>query len=112
MMSALLSSHCVGVDKLPRSKNINWKVTRWAAPKTCRISSYLSVSRKVDIKGVLTMDDQIKKELKTGAQIATGTLTGIALFKSMSQSKTLTAMVCIGIIAFSGFLFFLIKMAS
>ena len=42
------------------------------------------------------MDNQTKDDLKTNALLATGTLTGFALLKSMTQSKTLTAMVIIG----------------
>jgi len=64
------------------------------------------------LQGVLKMDDQLKNELKKNAQIATGTLTGFALIKSMTQSKTLTVMVCMGLLGFSGFIFFLMKMAN
>jgi len=58
------------------------------------------------------MDEQFKDELKTNAQMATGTLTTFALLKSMTQSKTLTVMVCVGLLGFSGFIFFLMKMAN
>jgi len=58
------------------------------------------------------MDEQFKDELKTNAQMATGTLTSFALLKSMTQSKTLTVMVCVGLLGFSGFIFFLMKMAN
>jgi len=58
------------------------------------------------------MDDKIKEELKTDLQLATGTLTTFALLKSMTQSKTLTIMICVGLLAFSGFILFLIKMAN
>jgi len=58
------------------------------------------------------MDDKTKEELKTDLQLATGTLTTFALLKSMTQSKTLTIMICVGLLAFSGFILFLIKMAN
>lgn len=38
--------------------------------------------------------------------------TEVALLDSMSKSKTLTAMVIIGTLAFSGFFYFLYKMAT
>jgi hypothetical protein len=71
-----------------------------------------ALAGKSTLQGVLKMDDQLKDELKTNAQLATGTLTSFALIKSMTQSKTLTAMVCVGLLAFSGFIFFLVKMAN
>ena len=58
------------------------------------------------------MDDKTKEELKTDLQLATGTLTTFALLKSMTQSKTLTIMICVGLLTFSGFILFLIKMAN
>jgi hypothetical protein len=38
--------------------------------------------------------------------------TEFALLKSMTQSKTLTAMVIIGVTAYSGFIYWVVKMAS
>jgi hypothetical protein len=58
------------------------------------------------------MDNQIKDELKTSALLATGTLTGFAILKSMTQSKTLTVMVIIGSILFSGLAIFLFQMSG
>ncbi|MDB2386815.1 hypothetical protein N9W21_05680 [Shewanella sp.] len=58
------------------------------------------------------MDTQLKDNLKENVLIATGTLTGFALIKSMTQSKTLATMVCMGLLALSGFIFFLMKMAN
>lgn len=58
------------------------------------------------------MDEKTQDELKVNAQLATGTLTTFALIKSMTQSKTLMIMVCIGVIGFSGFILFLTKMAG
>jgi hypothetical protein len=36
----------------------------------------------------------------------------VALLESMSQSKTLTAMIVIGAITYSGFIYWVVKMAS
>jgi hypothetical protein len=58
------------------------------------------------------MDNQTKGDLKTSALLATGTLTPFALLKSMTQSKTLTVMVIIGVILFGGLAMFLFKMSG
>jgi hypothetical protein len=58
------------------------------------------------------MDNQTKDDLKTNALLATGTLTTFALLKSMTQSKTLTVMVVIGVILFGGLAMFLFKMSG
>ena len=58
------------------------------------------------------MDNQTKDDLKTNALLATGTLTVFALVKSMTQSKTLTAMVIIGGILFGGLAMFLFNMSG
>jgi hypothetical protein len=58
------------------------------------------------------MDNQTKDELKTSALLATGTLTGFAILKTMTQSKTLTVMVIIGSILFGGLAIFLFKMSG
>jgi hypothetical protein len=58
------------------------------------------------------MDNQTKDDLKTGALLATGTLTQFALLKSMTQSKTLTIMVIVGAILFGGLALFLFKMSG
>ncbi|WP_299801849.1 hypothetical protein [uncultured Shewanella sp.] len=38
--------------------------------------------------------------------------TEFALFQSMARSKTLTVMVCLGALAYGGFILFLLKMAA
>jgi hypothetical protein len=58
------------------------------------------------------MENKTKDDLKTCALLATGTLTQFALLKSMSQSKTLTVMVIVGVILFGGFALFLFKMSG
>ena len=58
------------------------------------------------------MDQQTKDDIKTNALIATASLTKVALLKSMTESKTLTIMVVVGVTLFSGFGFFLTKMAG
>tara|TARA_R110002012_G_C11637755_1_gene610360 strand:+ start:433 stop:708 length:276 start_codon:yes stop_codon:yes gene_type:complete len=64
-------------------------------------------------QGVISiMDNQTKDDLKTSALLATGTLTQFALIKSMTQSKTLTAMVIIGAVLFGGLALFLLKMSG
>ncbi|WP_196492521.1 hypothetical protein [Psychrosphaera haliotis] len=55
------------------------------------------------------MEKQTKDDLKTTAMLFTGTLTEFALLKSMTQSKTLTAMVIIGLAMFAGLGFFLLS---
>jgi hypothetical protein len=58
------------------------------------------------------MDNQTKNNLKTNVLLATGTLTQFALLKSMTQSKTLTAMIVVGVILFGGLTMFLFKMSG
>ena len=57
--------------------------------------------------------DQNQKETdKANILMATGLLTEYALFKSASQSKTLTIMIIVGLILFGTFALFLFNMAG
>lgn len=57
--------------------------------------------------------NQNQKETdKANVLMATGLLTEYALFKSATQSKTLTIMLIVGLILFGGFALFLFKMAG
>ena len=58
------------------------------------------------------MDNNKKETDKTNLLMATGLLTEYALFKSASESKTLTIMIILGLILFGGFALFLFKMAG
>ena len=58
------------------------------------------------------MKKQTKENLVESALIGTGLLSQFALLKSMTESKTLTIMVIIGFLFFSGFILFLVKMAG
>ena len=58
------------------------------------------------------MNKQIKENLAEAALIGTGLFSKFALLKSMTESKTLTIMVIIGLLFFSGFILFLVKMAG
>ena len=53
------------------------------------------------------MKKETVEDLKTSALMATGLLGVVALGESMTQSKTLTAMVAVSVAAFSGFAAFL-----
>ncbi|GEM_PF-861331 len=62
-----------------------------------------------------------KKTKRSSSKVQTDTFdlldivrmqTEVALIESMTKSKTLTAMVIIGVVGFSGFFYFLFKMAS
>lgn len=52
-----------------------------------------------------------KDHLKGTGLFMTGFLTEIALIQSMMRSKTLTAMVIVGVIFFVGFFYFLFNLA-
>ncbi|MGI2111593.1 hypothetical protein ACRN9C_19705 [Shewanella frigidimarina] len=58
------------------------------------------------------MNKQTKENLAEAALIGTGLLSKFALLKSMTESKTLTIMVILGLLFFSGFILFLVKMAG
>ncbi|PMG51077.1 hypothetical protein [Shewanella sp. 10N.286.52.B9] len=58
------------------------------------------------------MNKQSKENLAEAALIGTGLLSKFALLKSMTESKTLTIMVVLGLLFFSGFILFLVKMAG
>jgi hypothetical protein len=58
------------------------------------------------------MNKQTKEDLVEAALIGTGLLSKFALLKSMAESKTLTVMVIVGLLFFSGFTLFLVKMAG
>lgn len=58
------------------------------------------------------MDKKIKEQLKLSALLGLDTLVEWQLLKSMSQSKALTIMVCVGVLAFGGFILFLMHMAG
>ncbi|MGI2110721.1 hypothetical protein ACRN9C_15140 [Shewanella frigidimarina] len=58
------------------------------------------------------MNKQTKENLAEAALIGTGLLSKCALLKSMTESKTLTIMVILGLLFFSGFILFLLKMAG
>ncbi|MFS1422877.1 hypothetical protein [Shewanella sp. 10N.286.48.B5] len=58
------------------------------------------------------MNKQSKENLAEAALIGTGLLSKFALLKSMTESKTLTIMVILGLLFFSGFILFLVKMAG
>lgn len=58
------------------------------------------------------MNKQTKEDLAEAALIGTGLLSKFALLKSMEESKTLTVIVIVGLLFFSGFILFLVKMAG
>jgi hypothetical protein len=58
------------------------------------------------------MNKQTKEDLVEAALIGTGLLSKFALLKSMAESKTLTVMVIVGLLFFSGFTLFLVEMAG
>ncbi|GIU13684.1 MULTISPECIES: hypothetical protein [unclassified Shewanella] len=58
------------------------------------------------------MNKKTKENLTEAALIGTGLLSKFALLKSMTESKTLTTMVILGLLFFSGFILFLVKMAG
>ncbi len=58
------------------------------------------------------MNKQTKENLAEAALIGTGLLSKFALLKSMTESKILTIMVILGLLFFSGFILFLVKMAG
>lgn len=53
-----------------------------------------------------------KDNLKTNLLLITGTLTQFALIKSMAQSRTLTAIVIVGVVVLTAFVLFLMHMAG
>ena len=53
-----------------------------------------------------------KDNLKTNILLITGTLTQFSLIKSMTQSKTLTAIVIVGVVVLTAFVLFLMHMAG
>lgn len=58
------------------------------------------------------MNKKTKENLAEATLIGTGLLSKFALLKSMTESKTLTIMVILGLLFFSGFILFLVKMAG
>ncbi|WP_064792090.1 hypothetical protein [Shewanella woodyi] len=58
------------------------------------------------------MNKQTKENLTEATFIGTGLLSKFALLKSMTESKTLTIMVILGLLFFSGFILFLVKIAG
>jgi hypothetical protein len=58
------------------------------------------------------MNKKTKENLAETALIGTGLLSKFALLKSMTESKTLTIMVILGLLFFSGFILFLVTMAG
>jgi hypothetical protein len=58
------------------------------------------------------MDKKIKEQLKFSALLGSGILVDYELLKSMNQSKTLMIMMCVGGLAFGGFILFLMFMAG
>jgi hypothetical protein len=58
------------------------------------------------------LNKQTKENLTEAVLLGTGLLSKFALLKSMTESKTLTVMVIVGLLSFSGFILFLVKMSG